>query len=982
MAYTLDDYKTDMTALLANPVKAQQKIWEVYDAVSNGDINIVDPTSPFVMLHESMVVLTNSFFEKHWNLTRQRYPRLVTTQDELYLHMSDIDYLGRFGSPAESYFYIMFQEAELLNAMVEDTTLGIKKVVIPRNTTFTIDSITFSLQYPIEIRRMQHGGLNIVYDTDVTSPLRTLSTNAVDWEYAVPTSSTGTDNNAGRWIRMKVVTDQFFINTSTETPTAATAFSTTIDLTDTFYYARAYQQNTDGTWTELYTTHTDQVYDSTKPTVVFSVDQDAKTVKATIPQVYTVNGLVSNPVRIDVYETKGKLSMVMGNYQTDMFTANWLAIDSNDVTVYTAPLSTLKQVMVYSDDNVSGGSAAVDFETLRTQVINNDVGEIVVPITPDQLTTKLSRNGFTIVKNVDVVTDRAFVATKSIDPPIDGSTLTGISACIGTVNATMSEMSIYSGVVDNGKRITITPDALFLMSSGLLTHLSAAKVASLKTLSTELLAADVSENSYLYSPFHYVLDATSDEFDLRSYYLDAPLVNTKTFIDENDTTLINVSILAYSIERSTTGYKLTLELTADETFTDLDRSDITVQMGFIPPGQKTRAYQNAVYSYTDGSNHQFYVFDIKTNYDVNSDDSLIITSAFMYNTEAQDIAIGLTQDVDIFITTKASLGLQYKSSSIDNYMGSFLLPTGSQAITQERLNVCFGWALDNLWKRARSTASTIVYETYTQDELAYYEKDIYQTDPQTGSIFTIATDGSGRFTYNILHKKGDPILDAGGNQLYKHRKGDLILDASGNPNQVSDRTVSRQLEVFVLDAAYKFATSATIVSYRDDTAALIKTWIVDQLDEIKKYLLEKTDIFFYPKTTTGVVNVMVEDGIEKTISAEQSFTVTLSVSDDVYNNTSLRSKLDDTTITVILSSLDNTRVAISDIISALKTAYGTDVLGIQIDGLGGTANYPIVTMMDDAAKLSIKKKLVALASGELTVEENVTINYVRHSTEV
>jgi len=982
MSYSLTDYKNDLAALIANPVKAQQKIWSVYDAVSNGDINVVDPTSPFVMLHESMVVLTNAFFDKHWTLTRQRYPRLAMTQEELYLHMSDKDYLGRFASPSECYFYIMVQESELLNAMVDVTTLGIKKVVIPRNTTFTIAGVTYSLQYPIEICRMQHGGLNIIYDTDVISPLRTLSSNAVDWEYAIPATNNSTDTNNGRWVRMKVLTDQFFINSVTESPSAATNFKTTVALTDSFYYARAYHQNTDGTWTELYTTHTDQVYDPKTATMVLSVDQEENTVTASIPQLYTVSGMISRPVRIDVYETKGKNNAVMGNYQADMFVANWLAIDSNDVSVYTAPMSTLRQVIVYSDDNVSGGAAALDLETLRSQVIENDVGEIVVPITPDQLTTKLARNGFTVVKNIDVVTNRAFVATKDIDPPADESTLTGISACIGTISCTMSMMTPLSGVVDNGSRVTVTPDALFSMTDGFLTHLSTARLSSLKALSTELLAADVSTNSYLYTPFHYVLDASSDEFDLRAYYLDAPLVKSKTFIDENDTALINVSVLAYSVSRTSTGYSLMVELTADDTFTSLDRTDVNVQIGFIPPGQKTRAYQNGVYSYTDSTGHQFYEFKITTNYDLDSNDSLIINSAFMYNKEAQDIAIALTQDIDIFISTTASLGLQYKASTIDQAIGGFLLPNGSQAITQERLNVCFGWALDNLWKRARSTASTIAYKTYDQDVFAFYENDIYETDPKTGSIFKEIDDGSGRLVYSIIHKKGDPVLDASGNQLYKYRKGSVVLDANGNPIQVSDRTVSRQLEIFVLDACYKFATTSSIVTYRDDTAELIKTWIVDQLDEVKKYLLEKTGIFFYPKTTTGVVNVMVQDGIEKSIAAEQTFTVTLSVTDDVYNNASLRSKLDDTTITVLLTALSATRVSVSDIITALKTAYGTDVLSIQLEGLGGISNYPIITLMDDAAKLSIKKKLVSLASGELTVQEAVTVNYIRHSTEI
>lgn len=948
-----------------NPAAIQRKALELVREAYNGELNVVDPTNPFVLCLESGAVLVAGAMNGCRNYTYRQYPKAALTEDQLYLHMSDRDFVGRFATPAETKFAIMISKKELIDRMVDEVALGTKKIVIPRNTVFTIAETNFSLQYPVVIRLLAHGGFQISYDADIVSPLQTLVSNNIDFETRV-------DASGNEWLFFEVDVQQFDIITKYAPLNAATSFQNDIAIDHQFYFCRVYQEMPDGSWSEIQTTHTPDVFDIRVPTAVIRVVD--KNVNVSIPQIYTTTSMLNRTLRIDVYQTRGPINMVMDNYDVGAFSAQWLAIDDNELNDYTAPLNAFREIMVFSTHNIASGTNALDFEVLREQVLTNSVGINQIPITPDQRNAFFTKSGYDIVTNVDHVTDRIFLATRELPVPSNKVTRTPAATAIKTIKMSMEELVALSGVLDNGLRITITPDALYRSQDGIVRHLSQAEVQGLQMLPNDSKVTIISNSDYFYSPFHYVLDATEQEFALRPYYLDSPTLDAKQYVDENDTTLMQISASSYGIEKTPTGFNIYIVTESSDNVKEFNDDEIIAQIAYYPPGETDRAYLNGTFM---GRQNQEFVFkfEIQTNFDIDSKHSLYLKNFMMYIEEAKIFPISLLTNLDVLFATTRNPGAQFVRSKIDDVMGSFLLPDEYYGIKHEKLRVTFGQSLDMLWARARSVAAAETYRRADVDIPAYYESDIYDLDPETKTIFKIV---DGEVVYTLLHKKGDPVLDVDGQPVYLYRRGDILLDENKKPILESPRKIVRLADIFMIDGGYYFATDSAVVDYKKEFATELISQLTGSLANIGKLVLEKTRVFFYPKITMGMIDVMVEDGLRAKISAQQSFSVTLYVADRVYNNEELRKRLEENTADVIMAVLKQPQIAVSAIIEQLRKSYGEDVIDVVVTGLGGQENLDLATIINTTDRCSIKKRLIALADNTITLVDDVAVNFIRH----
>ncbi|WJJ54907.1 virion structural protein [Xanthomonas phage RTH11] len=966
---SIPDWTANARRHLANPQLVITDALDQLEATFNGTIDIVNPTNPYMHLIEAGAVNVSALFLEQEATNRRMYPSMSMSQEDLYLHMSNADYANRFAQPARTTFRLYLSQGEIYQRAVAVGNTGTRKIVIPRHTQFKVAEVTFTMQYPIEIRIGTHNALSVVYDTTKASPLQQLVSNIVPSATVI--------YNGETFLRIDIPVYQMTLQSQRFSLNRSQLAERTFGFTDAFHYARAFYTNSAGQWVEMITTHTDQVFDPNKPTAVLQVI--GQNVQVRIPQVYLTTQMVDTEIRLDIYTTKGPLEMILSDYTDSQFEAKWLDMDAVSEEIYVAPLKAFNTYVLFSDETVVGGRTQLTLAELRERVITNSLGKVDVPITNVNIGSRLADMGYDMVLDIDNITNRQFLATRSLPEPIDGSTVSGAGCTMLTMTESMENLAQLSTVTDNGERITMLPSTLYQNINGLISIVPQTTIDSLNAMSIDVRARRINENNYLYSPFHYVLDMTNDRFEHRPYFLDAPSITSKSFVAENPTAVISVGVKSYQISRVPEGYLITLVLRSGQTWKDLEDSQVYCQLGFYPTGERNRAFQNGTLAGKTEAGERVYTFLIGTNYDLDVTDSLIVDTFQMFDDPVHTYACGLTTDFDVFFAIAQVAIEGFEPSTVDEDMGKNILPADALGLSQERLSVELGAAMQGLWAASRSVPSSQDYMRYAGDVPAVYENTIYKTDPQTGAWEWVVND-AGDVEFVVLHAKGSPMLDDQGNPVIRHYAGDVMMDVEGNPIVVSSRRMLRQVDLFLIDGAYWFATDAPTVDYREQVPGTIVGWLREDIALVQDALLEQTSLFLYPKATLGNINVKVMEDKTVSINSAQSFSVTFYLSGSQYRDAALRTALTNAAISVIHEQLQNSVVSISGIISALQLQVSGDSIAVQVSGLGGADGYDTVTLIDHSARLSIRKKAVAKADGTIGVEDDVMVAFVQHSS--
>lgn len=955
--------------LAANPGDIQtlalQQVSESYAGIAD----LGDPTNPFVNLMEASAVHTAGALQAYNTYTRRMYGNMAQSMDDLYVHMSDIDYLNRFAIPSTATFNLLYNTDELLAAMVPTGVNGISELIIPRYTQIVINEITFTMQYPILIRQMAHGGLQIVYDNRILSPLSTLQTNLVNWK-AVSLSS---DQGPMNFIMISVPIQQMAITSYLAKVNYSAGLTQTYAYADQFYYCRAYSIDNLGNATEIATTHTNQNFDPTQPTLLLR--DLGGSLQISLPQIYLTNQSVGGEIQVDIYTTKGELELSLAQYPPQSFVVTYKGASTAN-TPYVAPLTTLQTYTLYSIDTTAGGSNGLGFNALRAQVMANNFGPPTPPITPSQLSSVIANLGYQSVVNVDDVTDRVVLATRALPAPADGSTQSGAGMSIETLIASFADLTALSSVTNNGNRLTILPTTAYTLTNGLLSPVTDAALAALRALPTETQVEAINAASYLYSPFHYVLDATGNTFAIRPYYLDSPLIDVIQFVMQNETVGISVATDEKELVRVATGYRLRLTCASSAEWKQLPDTSVFCQLAFIPEGEHAYAYLNGTQIGLTAAGERIFEFDLSTNYDIDENDQLLLTPFQMFNDSVRPHAVALTGDFDVFWIANGVVDGSTATTQIDLDMGTSLLPAGCLGIDRERLTLTLGSALPNLWHRSRSVAGSGTYQTYSTDVTATYAANVYQTDPNTGLAVVTVSGTDVHFT--LLHAKGDPVLDANNQPIIAHHAGDRVLDANGNPILVSAGSIEHQMDLLMIEGVYYFATSPAATAYKASAAPLVASWVTQEIAALVPQLLENTELYYYPQAALGNIDVLVQNGAIITIPAPQTFVVTFYLDSAGYGDTTLQAPLQATATQILTTAMAQQQVTLAGITATMAAAVSGDVVAFDIVGLGGNLALTTLTVVDNAQRLSIRKVAVVEPDGTIGVQDGVTCAFRLH----
>lgn len=971
------DIVAKMISLRNDPTAVQEFSLNLLDAASNGAINLPDANSPVFYALEVGALLATSTMQNDGDLMAGFYPKMANSYGDLYRWMSDDQYPGRFATPSRLYLMFIINADEVRARAVPVAPDGgdalesvYAKLVIPRNSQFMIAGYKFSMEYPIEIRIMKHGGFVIVYDTSEKTPLLTLEDNQLD-KYTQTLN--GSEYLGITTMLRQIATSPYYSNV-----TKSSGFKATYTLNGNMFYAvRAFTRTSvDADWVEAEVTHSAQIYDNTVLTFTAKVLED--TVVVALPDIYVSNGLgVNKLVRIDVITTNGALSIEPSTVTGSTVVANWLDYNypTGKLSGFSSPFVAVNEKTLQVTSSLVGGVNEKTVEEVRQQVIYA-ANNTVYPITSDQLSSTLSDMGYDILKVEDTPTRRVYQVTREVPKQTTKNMNTSIGSCVVTLIMTTEQLTAYNAVKDNGNRVTITPDALYRVVDGVYTMLTDTEKTALNQMTLDERAKQINDNSYLYTPFYYVMDVTDNILETRAYELDNPVLSYKSFNFENNSVGVNVSTASTTFAKTENGYTFAIVTSSDDIYKGLSDDDVMCQMVFKPEGESDYAYLNGVITGRTADNERIWTFHMSTNMDLDSDDHLVLTSFGQYGNAPTTLDSLLNNSFTILFMIGAAVSPnEVTYSDSDKKQGIWYLNQQMVVVTDQSYQLKFGDALRHLYTRQRPTASAVQYLTYTNDEPWRYSANVYKKTTLPNGNEVLAFDAQGNPI--LEHAAGDIMYDDEGLILIRFEKGSYKRDENGNLIPVNPRAIQNEFDLIVFDAAYYFTTNTLDEAYVASVDTTLVDWITDDMTTVNGKLTELTVARLLPKKTMGVVDVIVNAKESRQIDASMAVEVTLYLTEAGYKNTDLRNSLRPKIKTTIVDILRNDTWSLSDIIEAISDYKTDQVVEIDVTPVGVNKDIKVVSMVDSTMRCAVKKRIEVIADGTLSVGEDITVNFLK-----
>ena len=966
-----------------NPSEIMRLFLKATEEVTNGAVSFFDATNPTVVAVEAGVITPAACLQEIEAITRRMYAPAVDNWSDLFIHMNDIDINEMVDQPGSANITFMLAVEEIKRRAIPMAgNEDIKIIEFPAHTQIIVNDYSLMFKYPFTIRINKYGNISIKYNLSTDNVLGSISNAVINYDY------TRLDNMDV--IRVPIECVQVALASQTISVSPSSGFLQKIKLNDKFFKLKAYTRfGNDENWVELAVTRRMRVLDKNKATIQIVVDNSNKEMLVKVPSFYFNNSMIGNSIRLDIYTTKGNITHSLANYNDGAYQIKYFD-PNNRNNIYAGLLGSLSVLKAYSTDTISGGRDSLSFDEMKSRVINRSTISEGLPITELEINNKLADLGFSTVKVKDNVTDRIFAASRLIPPPNNTNlTVTGIGCNVQSYQTTISELAKLRTVRNNGTRLTVLPTTLYNVVNGVLTVVDQDIVdqyTNPNITAPENLSAWANANTLVFSPYYYVHDISNNEYNVRTYRLDNPNVKSKVTINENPTLQLDAGVFNYQLIRKADGkgYAMLIGLSTGANFKEIPIQNVSVQIAYTDESGENRYYLEGSLAVPLDSKtgrpadeQYIYRFDLNTNWDIDEDHNLILDSG--------NLPLPLQSEMDIFIIVKDFEPAGFTKTEMDNIININSLNNfdgrGTQyALIQERLTVSLGKYMENLWHRSRTTIDDADYKRYEENVPATYTDVVYKRD-RNNVIVVDYNQQTGKVEPVILHRIGDPVYDPESNlPIYTHKIGDIVMENGQPVYKEGLRGLKRQYDLIVMDGLYYLTTHENTLTYVREVLDTIDTWVFDILGtKIKPELLERTDIFYHPKSTVGMIEVYVENGIKVLAQSDQSLYVKFFVNKAVYGNLDLRSTIEITSKQVIQSVLESkSTISATDITAALKEALGDNVMGIELKGFMNDV-YNTVSIVNELTTPSVGKRLSVNSKLELVVEDDVEFDFVWHN---
>lgn len=954
----LDTYRT-------NPNAIQRSVYGLLTKASAGKLNVIDPTNPFSLLLEASAVVSADGLAECESLTRRQYPKLTTNEEDLYGHIADAEYVGIYGTPSSDEFLVIMNLAEIKARARGVPGQTFSKITIPRETKVTIGGVEFGFCYPIDLRVSNTGTLSIFYDTTIESPFMALDSNIIEYDVVRMQNR--------EYVRFRVRGLQYKLDTYNTSVSSSLGFTTSLRVEDQLYYCRVYQKNAQGEFEELSTTHSGRVYDPKKATATLKYADGLLTVK--IPEIYFRKGMIAGSIRIDVFTTKGDINMALSDYTANAIQIKWDDYTPVDGGRYSSVLSEMNELTIVAGGTTVGGGDGLTFDQKRERVVNNSTHK-PVPVTNLDLHNDLTDSGYNVVTVIDNITDRQYMATRPLPVPTKALASSAMGSLVDTLLVDPTLTRTISTVRTSNRIVSIMPDTLYKRNGTSFTFVPDMEREALDGYNTEALINAMGQTEYFYTPYLTVLNEQGSKFEYNTYQIDYPTVKNKFFQAENAKVDYEASVASLNLTREDSGYHLEVRVKGEGGHESLAFDKMGLQLAFTPEGSLQRVYLNGESYGRDENGLMVYRFHLKTDFEVRTGHSLMMTNFEMINGDTLDYPVKPDTKYD-FIHYVTNVGLTDENrDELHSLIGNFNAPIDAVVIAHETANLEVFQTLDGLVSRSRSSVGEPVYERWEVDVPWLYEKDEYETGADGFMVLYPNADNTG-YEGKLEHPKGSPVLDANGQARFKYRKGDFKLDHTGNKIPVGSGDVLRYVDLLLFDARYRYTTEQTSVSYRDQVHHTIVEWIHDDIVSLQKVLLPRTQILFAPTSTMGGVTIYSTAGEPLHVDAGMSISIDLYMSENGYANSALRASITEDIRGIVVAELAKTQVSTGAIHEAIRAVAGDDVISIKVHSFNGM-NLDAFTVDNESATCSLAKTFEQQPDGTIALVDDLSINFVKH----
>lgn len=916
----------------------------------DGKVTISDPSNPFTYLLETSSLNTAFAIQEFTLLTRKLYPRLANNEKDLYLHMSDFDYLGIFSEPAygQVIFNILYNDFQTKASY--DPIQKEHVLKLPRHLKVTVDKYVFTLPSAIIIRLTETGVLDIKFENQTFNNIFPVETNSINFNiYKVNQNETyitfvlKMPEIDIEPIEIPVEKSKLFKNILTFNPNRK------------FYYFRAFYMS-NGIWNEMLVTHTDEVYDILKPTCIIKVLQNEHSIEYYIPPIYMDSQTAMTKVKFLVYTTNGYINVNFNDFPITNFSTEYNPVFPDmELSVQTESLQLISKV-IYLKDTVSGGKDSLTFNQIKTAVIDNSIGDRLLPITNKQQEFYIQQNNFRLIKNVDNVTNRVFLLETNIPNSTTRYPITKINLDIIEYMTTISNLKTNgNSVVDIDQYTTIIPEnTIFKLDNNGLRILTKQEYTALTSLSDAQLVTEVNNNTYVSTIYNYVLDTSNNVTELRPYDVSNPVIHQVNFKEFNPTARIGINTTNMSLSKVSTGYSINVLTNLKKYINTINETNITPYLVYVDTNGTKFYLEGRLY--TSINNNPVYRFDINTNYYIDKFNRINISNFKDINNNTTSVLIDIDTKLELIYVSNIVLQ-NYATSALDNYIFGSYLSTNSCVVTLEEITIKFCDYLKYLYSRVHTSTGTYTYQTHSVDVPMRYTSNVYNASNV------------------IVNHINDIVYDNLGNVVYQYRAGDVMLDSNGNPIPLSALELTRYINLLFMDYRAHLVTKKNTADYVKYVKSYLTKNITIDAVTVQGQLLENTEAFVVVPKNIDMVTIKTP---YRTINVGslQSFSVDVGVDPTIYNDITIRDNIKYTIIneldTYLSTNTVYSKTVILDIIYNKIKEYVKNVSIPKFTNL----NEEYMEVINTNERVSLNKILIATNDG-YDLLEDVTVTFTK-----